>query len=384
MTSDIDPSKKRKLSAFLQVDHWICINERKYATSFQEDKCIAKANMLSDFCDGKVCHCVQPTYSTSLTYWKEFRKFKNHTLKQMLEPEKYSSIERGEQSSIKLRNNAIQMGYLVPRRFTKAATKGQSETTTTDDFLLVLDQQVLQIKTHSKDEDLARAKMKQEVQEYGNLENLKFEVFAATREGDVRRLRPLLEQWNATLEGGEISAIDRCKDTFGRTPLHWVALGKCTAFGESASPHAPSTHAPQTDIVIPPGRECKNVDCIRRNVDTFKLLYKFGANPDTCNPNKTSALGLAAGKGNDRVVEELIKVKADLNMMSKGKWTALHMASTNGHRSTVELLIRAGAHVIYIEDQIKKQNPKSKIDETCLRDVEKELLLMAPGGVSTS
>jgi ankyrin repeat protein len=75
------------------------------------------------------------------------------------------------------------------------------------------------------------------------------------------------------------------------------------------------------------------------------LLIKAGANLNLQNSYKSTALILAASYGYIEIVELLIKAGADLNIQNNNKNTALTLASFKGYTEIVDLLIKAGADI---------------------------------------
>lgn len=62
-------------------------------------------------------------------------------------------------------------------------------------------------------------------------------------------------------------------------------------------------------------------------------------------PDETSALILAASRGQNALVKELLVRGADLEAIDPDGYTALARAAKNGHLTTLKLLINAGAKV---------------------------------------
>ncbi|KAI8481714.1 hypothetical protein Bbelb_405510 [Branchiostoma belcheri] len=60
---------------------------------------------------------------------------------------------------------------------------------------------------------------------------------------------------------------------------------------------------------------------------------------------KQTALQLATREGHEKIVAELLKAKADVNLTTTGGYTALHIAAQKGHEVIVPWLIHAGAKV---------------------------------------
>ncbi len=74
-------------------------------------------------------------------------------------------------------------------------------------------------------------------------------------------------------------------------------------------------------------------------------LLTAGANPH-CGSISTTALGLAAERGEAEIIQLLLARRVDVNTpVGADGWTALLAAIENGHRSIVQLLVTAGANV---------------------------------------
>ncbi|KAJ9438289.1 hypothetical protein DIPPA_19808, partial [Diplonema papillatum] len=58
-----------------------------------------------------------------------------------------------------------------------------------------------------------------------------------------------------------------------------------------------------------------------------------------------TALHIASGDGHSKVVKELIAAGAKVDVLDKCGSTALHIASFNGHSEVVKEMIAAGANV---------------------------------------
>ena len=72
-------------------------------------------------------------------------------------------------------------------------------------------------------------------------------------------------------------------------------------------------------------------------------------NPELVNnqnhEKRRSSVMAAADKGHLSVVKTLIDFGANVNSVDEDKWTALHLASSGGHLAVVEHLVRRGAEV---------------------------------------
>lgn len=70
---------------------------------------------------------------------------------------------------------------------------------------------------------------------------------------------------------------------------------------------------------------------------------------DDRDENGTSALMVAAGKGQTAFVKELLSHGADVNAQDLDNWTALLCATKSGHLEIVELLVENGADIEHRE-----------------------------------
>jgi ankyrin repeat protein len=79
--------------------------------------------------------------------------------------------------------------------------------------------------------------------------------------------------------------------------------------------------------------------------DVVRDMLARGADINSEDSNKDTALALASFKGHTQIVDLLIKAGADLNIQNNIKNTALALASFKGHTQIVDLLIKAGADI---------------------------------------
>ena len=83
----------------------------------------------------------------------------------------------------------------------------------------------------------------------------------------------------------------------------------------------------------------------RGYADLVGHLLTAGANPH-CGSTATTALGLAAERGEVEMIQMLLPRGVDVNApVGQDGWTALLSAIHHGHRSVVQLLVTAGANV---------------------------------------
>ena len=120
------------------------------------------------------------------------------------------------------------------------------------------------------------------------------ELHAAAYEGDVKRVRKLLEE----------GANPNARDEYGRTPLYYAAS---------------------------------------RDVEVVKLLLQHGADPKARSRGGETPLHSAAWSGNVEVVKLLLERGADPNAKTTSGRTPLHEAADMGHVEVVQLLLQHGA-----------------------------------------
>ncbi|CDZ79492.1 ankyrin repeat protein [Legionella massiliensis] len=78
------------------------------------------------------------------------------------------------------------------------------------------------------------------------------------------------------------------------------------------------------------------------DIETVKVLLRAGANVNQADPRGITPLFVAAAKGHDKVVEQLLQaVGIDVNQAPQSGFTPLHIAAQNGHDKVVEQLLQA-------------------------------------------
>ena len=82
------------------------------------------------------------------------------------------------------------------------------------------------------------------------------------------------------------------------------------------------------------------------DVEMAGLLLRSGANVQAANRYGVAPLVLACANGSDRMVDLLLKAKADPNTTAGDGETVLMTASRTGNAAAVKLLIAAGAKVV--------------------------------------
>ena len=118
------------------------------------------------------------------------------------------------------------------------------------------------------------------------------------------------------------------------------------------------------------------------DVEGVRALLRAGADCDDCAAGSRddsdsdldgdTALMVASENGHRDVVELLVGAGADVNQVDEDGWTALMCASNNGHREVVEALVGAGADV-----NLAKKNGETALmlaSQSGRRDVVKVLV----------
>lgn len=78
-------------------------------------------------------------------------------------------------------------------------------------------------------------------------------------------------------------------------------------------------------------------------MDVVNLLLQNNCDPTICNTKEETALDLAAQYGRLETVETLVKTHPELLTSSHTKrHSALHLASRNGHKPVVQVLLNSG------------------------------------------
>lgn len=79
------------------------------------------------------------------------------------------------------------------------------------------------------------------------------------------------------------------------------------------------------------------------DVDRVRDLLDKGADPNTIDENRITALHMAADRGNSVIVQMLLNAGANVNAQDINDDTPLHNAALCGHKEVVELLLNKGA-----------------------------------------
>jgi ankyrin repeat protein len=158
------------------------------------------------------------------------------------------------------------------------------------------------------------------------------EALLSKARGDARLPKSLEAALRAAVLNGQIDAVplllhagadlDRL-DEGGQSLLILASLRGLEGFWEiqtkKAFPKRPGT----------PGKDWPKL---------VELLLKSGANPDFQTGDGTSALMVAAARGNLEICSVLVRAGADVNLKHQKGSTALALARAGGHRAIAELL----------------------------------------------
>jgi ankyrin repeat protein len=89
--------------------------------------------------------------------------------------------------------------------------------------------------------------------------------------------------------------------------------------------------------------------------DVAEYLVKAGApvNSPSRNDLKAAPIQSAAAAGHTKIVDLLLKNKADPNVREQGGYTPLHAAAQNGDRETIRALLYGGADLTILSDDGK-------------------------------
>ncbi|KAM4808667.1 poly [ADP-ribose] polymerase tankyrase-1 isoform 2-T2 [Rhinophrynus dorsalis] len=169
------------------------------------------------------------------------------------------------------------------------------------------------------------------------------ELFEACRNGDVSRVRRLLEPGNVN-----------AKDMAGRksTPLHFAAV----LLQHGADPSIRNTDGKSAlDLADPSAKavltgEYKKDELLEaarsgNEEKLMALLTPLNVNCHASDGRKSTPLHLAAGYNRVRIVQLLLQHGADVHAKDKGGLVPLHNACSYGHFEVTELLLKHGACV---------------------------------------
>ncbi|OXA43686.1 ankyrin repeat domain-containing protein 29 [Folsomia candida] len=144
---------------------------------------------------------------------------------------------------------------------------------------------------------------------------------------------------NHLLNSGRVH-VD-CRDNDGTTPLMFAVAGcnyNCVQelLEQNADPNAKRFETRTSPLFL----AAQNGD-----IDTLRLLLKYGAELDQPNCDGGTPLFVACQEGHDMMVRELLALGADPNHPMKDRATPLFVAAQNGHCTITRLLLSKGAIV---------------------------------------
>ena len=93
-------------------------------------------------------------------------------------------------------------------------------------------------------------------------------------------------------------------------------------------------------------KDKKLLEAVDKNeLDEVEAALAAGANMNVKNIDGWTALIIASTNGHTKIVAMLLEKGADVNAKNNGGWTALHLASQDGYKKIVEMLLEKGADV---------------------------------------
>jgi hypothetical protein len=161
------------------------------------------------------------------------------------------------------------------------------------------------------------------------------EIIQAVKEGDIDKVRVLLEQNHELVHE---------KDRVRYTPLHWAAMLRNKDMAELLlSRHADINDQSNNQHLTP----LQSALMFRYGEDPAVLdfLVDMGARVEYSNSKGISNLIMASAAGYKRLVQILLSKGVDVNGCNKYGLIALHIAAWTGHLQIVELLIKSGADI---------------------------------------
>ncbi|XP_060582122.1 caskin-2-like isoform X1 [Ruditapes philippinarum] len=146
------------------------------------------------------------------------------------------------------------------------------------------------------------------------------------------------------LENGATVSL---KDNKGMIALHYAAWQ-----GKSEPVHILLDWKSPSNEQALGGETPLHLACQHGHFDVVNLLLLHHASPILLNKEKKSPLDLACEFGRYRVVDLLLRsnlcsplLTSNLNDMTDGKSTCLHLAAKNGHSDIIRLLLQGGINI---------------------------------------
>jgi ankyrin repeat protein len=110
-----------------------------------------------------------------------------------------------------------------------------------------------------------------------------------------------------------------------------------------------------------------------------EILLKNKANPNLCTKNGLTALMMGSGDGNITIVRLLLNHKANINAKSQNNDTALINACYSGNIEVVKVLLKNGADV-----NIQRNNSQTALDLTIKKGYTEIIKLLKKAGAKTA
>jgi len=154
-------------------------------------------------------------------------------------------------------------------------------------------------------------------------------------------------------------------DSSGRTPLHVAAVeGRCDMLQVVALHHDCDMNRVDDDGDTP-----LHTAAINNNIDAFKMLLQFGANPNVQNSDGDQPAHIAAAYGLVDLMKLLIEYEADMNCKNWAGFAPIGEAQVAGRKDVVELLLlnyvrESGEHKVPFRAQSVKAALQTITDTT--------------------
>ncbi|CAL1682579.1 unnamed protein product [Lasius platythorax] len=234
----------------------------------------------------------------------------------------------------------------------------------------------LHIATKNKQEEVAKLLISYGADVNAQDETGKAPIFYATENADLKITQLLLTNKANIKDNPELLNIAVKKDCreivevllqhdadvntsdkYGRTALHFTALGENGEFFEFHLDKDPDINVKGEIAKLLLSRGA-NVNARTKNdittlhaatkkgyVKVVEALLEYNADVNSTVENDITPLHLSAQKGNEVISKMLLNKGANINAKQKDRITALHIATQRGHKKVVEVLLKCGAKV---------------------------------------
>lgn len=160
-------------------------------------------------------------------------------------------------------------------------------------------------------------------------------LFEAVRDGVVQFVN---ERLNIKQTAKEIDNLDQS----GLSLLHQAARYNRRKVAATLLDHGAVIDVRTREEKLTPLQIAARFKC----VETLELLIERGANPSLTSSNGSTALHLAARRGNDQIAELLLRhPKVDVNAKDLASMTPLHLACVSGNVAISKMLLGRGADI---------------------------------------